>query len=88
MPLGLLPLGTGGADGRLPNGGLVSLGTGGGRVPTDGVAARVSVDANYGEGSEKAKQYDEAACLLSNGGYRPAGKGTSRSCGRADKSGF
>lgn len=47
MPLGLLPLGTGGADGWLLNVGLVSLGTGGGRVPAGDIADTMSVGANY-----------------------------------------
>jgi hypothetical protein len=45
MPLGLLPLGTGGADGL--NVGLVSLGTGGGRVPAGVIVEIMSVGANY-----------------------------------------
>jgi hypothetical protein len=47
MPLGLLPLGTGGASGWLLNVGLVSLGTGGGRVPAGVIADSMSVGANY-----------------------------------------
>lgn len=47
MPLGLLLLGTGGADGWLLNVGLVSLGTGGGRVPAGVIVDSMSVGANY-----------------------------------------
>jgi hypothetical protein len=50
MPLGLLPLGTGGADGWLLNDGLVSLGTGGGRVTAGVIADDMSVGANYAGG--------------------------------------
>jgi hypothetical protein len=49
MPLGLLPLGTGGADDWLPNVGLVSLGTGGGKVPTGVISDCISAGANYGK---------------------------------------
>ena len=47
MPLGLLPLGTGGADGWPLNGGLVSFGTGGGSVSAGVMADDMSVGANY-----------------------------------------
>jgi hypothetical protein len=47
MPLGLLPLGTGGADIWVTNVGLVSLGTGGGKDPTGVIADSISVGANY-----------------------------------------
>jgi hypothetical protein len=47
MPLGLLLLGTDGAGNWLPNVGLVSLGTGGGRVPTGVIADCISAGANY-----------------------------------------
>jgi hypothetical protein len=49
MPLGLLPLGTGGAKDWLLNVGLVSLGTGGGSVSTGAIAACRSVGANCGK---------------------------------------
>ena len=48
MPLGLLPLGTGGADDWLLNVGFVSLGTGGGDISTCAIAACRSVGANCG----------------------------------------
>jgi len=47
MPLGLLPLGTGGADDGLLIVGFVWLGTGGGRVSADVIAACRSVGANW-----------------------------------------
>lgn len=47
IPLGLLPLGTGGADVWVTNVGLVSLGTGGGRDPTGVIVDSISVGANY-----------------------------------------
>ena len=47
MLLGLLPLGTGGAGGWLLNVGLVSLSTGGGRVPAGVIVDNMSVGANY-----------------------------------------
>jgi hypothetical protein len=47
MALGLLPLGTGGGDCWLLNAGLVSPGTGGGRVPAGVIADSISVGANY-----------------------------------------
>lgn len=55
MPLGLLPLGTGGANDWLLNVALVSLGTVGGSVSTDAIAACRSVGANCGRilGREK-----------------------------------
>lgn len=49
MPLGLLPFGTGGADSWMLTVGLVSLGTGGGRVPAGVIAGSMSVGANYAE---------------------------------------
>jgi len=55
MPLGLLPLGTGGAGGWPPNNGLVSLGTGGGRVPAGVIADSMSVGANYAEVISKGR---------------------------------
>jgi hypothetical protein len=47
MLLGLLPLGTGGADDRLPIAGFVWLGTGGGRISAGAIAACKSVGANW-----------------------------------------
>ena len=47
MPLGLLPLGTGGADDRLLIVGFVWLGTGGGSVSAGVIAACKSVGANW-----------------------------------------
>ena len=47
MPLGLLPLGTGGADSWLLIVGLVSFGTDGGRVPAGVIGDSMSVGANY-----------------------------------------
>ena len=46
MPLGLLPLGTGGADDRLPIVGFVWLGTGGGSASAGVIAACISAGAN------------------------------------------
>jgi hypothetical protein len=64
MPLGLLPLATGGADGWLLNVGLVSLGTGGGRVPVGVIADSMSVGANY-TGDEEDGPQDEIVYLFS-----------------------
>ena len=51
----MLPLATGGADGWLLNVGLVSLGTGGGKVPAGGIADSISVGANYAGGIRKTR---------------------------------
>ena len=47
MPLGLLPLGKGGAEDRLRIGGFVWFGTGSGRAPAGVIAACISVGANW-----------------------------------------
>jgi hypothetical protein len=88
MLLGLLPLGTGGAEDRLLNVGFVSLGTRGGSVSAGVIPACISVGANCRGGLERAKHEDGISCLSSDRRYCPTCQGAGGSGGRADKCGI
>jgi hypothetical protein len=65
MPLGLLPLGTGGGEGWVLCVGLVSLGTDGGRVPAGVIVDNMSVGTNYAADYQEGETRDEIAYLFS-----------------------